>query len=602
MTIRFLTLKDSTKIREYLVKLNSQQKYIDLQLALFTVTSEEVAIVENSCVTIVKELENIAPFFVSSTAELSAEEISVALDVDIVDFRDKSLCTLLKSGKKSSYISSTHATLTGIHHKISNARDSLEKFNSQHGYLFSVDIALLKECDKNRSTMNVVEQFAKNSKSRQEFISAINNLEVSDIPPKSLRLLYHSFLQASTTIMDWISSITDVVSKSAALPIKGAVIGSKDIPTRRAKLYQLRDFTQLYELFTSSFVEFFSVDYQEFWEEVHGNVLRPEYIPSFRASLDDFLTEICSLEALVSGNLTDLRNSDTYPMGPYMSAVGSFQTSIPSSISSSSDRLKILLNPSIEEFHFLYKTLDLFLSASIHFEEVRSTKYFESTFALLSKNSDAILEKVKNAIKKFQGVIEGTEASSADITTDKKKEVENCNFLYADVRRKVDSTIRRLEADILRSRRLFFTLDPLPSAFLGMTKELQELELSFKDNNTKPEPTSWRASVTSILKGLINAATCKAEYNPSVESLAGVTSFTYNEYSVTYISTSFEVKETILTMLKQLKSRLETEGVKMEVEYPGIFFRSPNAKIWKSIEHMFAKAEKCSVIFNSPSQ
>lgn len=602
MAIRFLTLKDSTKIKEYLDKLSTQQKYFDLQLVLFTVTSEEVAIVESSCITIVKELENIVPFFVSSTAELYAGDVPVALDGDVDNFKDKSLCMLLKSGKKSSYIPSTDATLTGIYHRISRARDSLEKFNSQHGYLFSVDIALLKKCEKSRSTMNAIDQFTKNSKGREDFINAINNLEASDIPSESLRVLYHSFLQASTTIMNWISSITDVESKSASLPVNGTVTYVKGFPTRRGEVYRLHDCTQLYEMFTSAFIDFFSADYQEFWEEVQGNVLSPEYISSFRVSLDDFLTEIRSLEALVNGNSTELRNSNTYPMGSHMSAISSFQTNIPSNITSSSDRLKILLNPSIQEFYFLYNTLDLFLSVSIHSDEVRSTKYFESTFELLSKNSDVILEKVKSTMKNFQEVIKATETNSPDIIRDKKKDVENCNFLYADLDRKVDSTIRRLEADLLRSRRILFTLDPLPSAFFGMTKELQDLELSLKDSKTNPEPTSWRVSVTSILKELFNVAICKAEYNPSAENLTDKNSFTYNESSVTYISTSFETKEMFLILLKQLRSRLEVEGVKMELEYRDIFFRSPKAKLWKNVEYMLARAEKCSVIFSSPSQ
>lgn len=602
MVIRFPTIGDTKIIKGYLDRLVKPEEYFDSHVVLFAVRAEEAAVIENSCIAIVKELEGIVAFCTSTTEELSADDVSPGISVNSVDMKDKSVCSLMKSDGKASYLFSAHPTLVSTRSILSDAKESLEKFNSQHGYLFSVDIALLKSVGKNQAEQEeFLMKFSANTKDRSVFTKAVATMEDSDIPSKSIRYSYHSFIQAATTVMEWISTIDAVKDRQGTLPTNGSVVKSQGSDSQKVRRYQVHNCRQIYEMFRYLFKDYYSLSSQEFCEEVSGYVLKPQFIASFRDSLEEFLAEIQNLETVMVADPSTLNNCTGYPVRPYMSSTNSIQSQLQSSTGVKSDPPIIVLNPSIHEFYFLYKTLALYLSSSIHIEGMSSTKYFEMTCNTLSKNSESILEKIKAAASSLQEVMNSNGDNVLDSSPEKTNDLKNYELLYRDLRRKIGSTINRLEADLLRVQRLFFTLDPLPSAFLGMTKDLQDLECSFKALTATSNRTSWWNSFSSFFKEVLNAATCKVEYNPLPENNSIKETFSYDDSPVIFTSTHFERKEQLLVSLKQLNSRLENEGRKVEEAYPGLFFRSQKKQILGNIDSMISVAEKYSVLFKAPS-
>lgn len=601
MAIPFPTSEDAKRIKEHLDRLIKPDEEFNSQSMLFTVKPEEVATVENACITILKELETIMSFCTCSVEEVGENDLSQLVSLASDDIKDKSVCSLIKSNKMAAYMFPTYSTLTGIHAKLSNAREYLERFNAQHGYLYSIDIILLKKGNKSHPDREKsLQTFSKNSKERLAFINAVDTIEQDQIPSKYLRCSFHSFIVASKTVVEWISVIDAVKNREGNLPMNRAVIRSEGQLTNSIKLYQLHNCTQIYEIFTSLFKEYFCTPYQQFCEEIGGNVLDAQFIPSFRGLLEEFLDEIRGLETTEARHFSEKSKSSAYPARSYVSSMNSTQSQLQSNSTSNSNTPTIIFNPSLNEFHFLYKTLILFLSTSIHAEGMQSVKYFEVTYETLSKNSYSILEKMKGIGNSFHDVIEANGDNPLHFFNAEKNNLKDCIGLYNDLRKKIHATIKRLEADLLRARKLFFTINPLSSAFLDMTKELQELELSLKDNTVVSNSTSWWNTCTLIFKKVLNAATCTVEYNPSGGNDVVKETFIYNETPVTFISTYFARKEQLLVMLKKLSSGLLSDAEDIEKAHPGLFVPDQKKKLLGRVETLISNAEKYSVLFKAP--
>eukprot|EP00796_Vickermania_ingenoplastis_P006968 gene6968-4932_t len=607
MAVPLPTREDTDVLRGYLQKLKSQEKYFEFGINVFIVNDQEIEDVVRSCNEMILELDRVSRFFLSKRDDQSGRKRKEPPRPQCSSLDESSAEEMIRSCNINSFLVPAMDELHKISDTLKKEREALQNFNQRHGYIWTADFPLLKKGQKELAIpFKAFEGIARESEELSSITNAILALEVADMPSVSVKKAYGTFICGATAVIDWVSSFVSVQNHEGEVPQSGPVADGSNTNTnaqrvRTVRLFQVHDTHQIYTLLLDGSRDWFHEWYQLYDPRFQGYGLKVHYVGSFREHVEDFYYEIQRLESVRARDASILteRMYPAYAFNPGSNFFSPPQREPGNALPrrGSQDLPTIVFNPSIHQLYFLYRTIQLYLSVSIHVEMLSSTHYFEETFKILEKSSRSVVEKLESLPQhpRRSGEPSVEPQGSADPGTNATEgsQVQLVLQLYRDVRSKVHSAIKNLEADILIGRSVLFTIDPTSVTSLETHLEIRVLEAELREKKTVQEPKSWWEKAKGAWNGITGLMTCQAEYNPA-GAAAGLSSARQSS------STCVRQKEHILRQLNHIKDTLEEEGVLLERICPG-FFRGRKERLLQHLDSVVGKAEKYSVLFGAPT-
>ncbi|KAG5504236.1 hypothetical protein JIQ42_06068 [Leishmania sp. Namibia] len=428
--------------------------------------------------------------------------------------------------------------------------------------------------------------------------------------------------------------------------------GRPGTKTVRVLRYEIRDVSNIYDMFYQQAECFYLPEYALYDGRTKQRLLQPSYYYALRMLIEDMTTEMTRLEQITASRADLVRDDvrlspfDAYRRGAFASYPEVLGAGMNPSFRAPHDRIagesgepaRIVFRPALPQFAFLRNTLRVFLSVCLNEDDRTSFKRYEELYQAfvgsardavgelqhLPKPPPSLLEPAAQSRFGYRGaaapgrpncelVLASRESIAKEARSSGKVawviSAEDRGRLHAgfeaywEFREGLHSLKSSLDKDIRRKDKTHCTrvldvcvareMDPVVIMALERERELQEAKL-----RSRRDSGGWLGAARASLRSLAGIATCKAEVQ--MEDLGIPRAAQRDDSGVEMTTTSpYHAEKTLLQEnVNRLWVAVEAHGVRMEREYPGLFYRGERQRWARRVGSLIEKANAVGVVFS----
>jgi hypothetical protein len=511
---------------------------------------------------------------------------------------------------------------------------------------------------------------------------ALLALDAALLPSEQVQRSFMKFIQACDSLMEWADSVLGLLSGRDDVPKAGiyevppstdgtqrkAPAGaaadehrpaeSAGVTARRPAIkavrihrYEIRDVSDIYDMYYQQAECFFLPEYALFDPRIHQRLVQPSYFYALRILMDDMSEEMKRLRH-IAGSRTAVAHADAlqspynaHQNGAFMGRVPEaygvgmpVTTPPPRSWATGDDEEppKIVFRPTLPQFAFLRNTLRVLLSICLNEDDRTSFKRYEDMYEKLVANSkDAVAElhRLPKPPALTQESVSGGRPGFAGATSPPRREIvlvsrdslgrnavspnkivwvitaEDRGRLhggfeaYWDLRDNVRSLKSALDKDIkqkdeshrTRVLKACVAQDKDRVTIMAIERERERRDAILRERR---ESSGLLGAARASWRSLAGIATCKAEVQ--MEDLGIPSTPQHDGDGVEMTTTSpYHMEKALLQVnVNRLWNAVDAHGAHMEREYPGLFYRGEKQRWIQRLDSLVGKASAVSVVFS----